>query len=198
MNAFGAFADAETYLASVAAHAYVGPDGELESWVPTPLAREVELRFLLDQVDDADDRASLEAALGDTVLAGDRPSPDPALRDSLRTEPARTVHDLLTSASLAEATRAISDLPDASLAFVDAISPVRHLAGLHASVYLMHETEDHHVPYVETRALAEALEPPVGWCGTPSSGSSTTSSPTTWTSWRPPPSCGSSCSTCGS
>src|SRR5688572_24497776 len=30
VNAFGAFADAETYLASVAAHAYVGPDGELE------------------------------------------------------------------------------------------------------------------------------------------------------------------------
>ena len=23
----------------------------------------------------------------------------------------------------------------------------------------MHETEDHHVPYVESRALAEALEP---------------------------------------
>jgi acetyl esterase/lipase len=159
VNAFGAFADAETYLASVAAHAYVGPHRELESWLPTPLAREVELRFLLEQVEDVDDRATLDTAFGDAVLAGDRPSPDAALRASLGTEEARTVHDLLTSASLTDAARAIGALPDESLAFVDAISPVRHLAGLSASVFLMHETEDHHVPYVESRALAEALEP---------------------------------------
>ena len=129
------------------------------AWLPTPLAREVELRFLLEQVDDADDRATLDAAFGDAVLAGDRPSPDAALRASLGTEEARTVHDLLTSASLTDAARAIGALPDESLAFVDAISPIRHLAGLSASVFLMHETEDHHVPYVESRALAEALEP---------------------------------------
>jgi acetyl esterase/lipase len=159
VNAFGAFADAETYLASVAAHAYVGPGGELEPWLPTPLAREVELRFLLEQVGDAGDRAALDAAFGAAVLAGERPSPDAGLRASLATREARTVHDLLTSASLTDAARAIGALSDESLAFVDAISPVRHLAGLRASIFLMHDTEDHHVPYVESRALAEALEP---------------------------------------
>jgi dienelactone hydrolase len=158
VNAFGAFADARTYLTSVAAHAYVGPGRELRSWLPTPLAREVYLAFLLDQVEEPDDRAALEAGLGDAVLAGERSSPDRALRESLQTDVARTVHDLLTATTLTEAVRFIDHLPDESLAFVDAISPVRHLAGLRASVYLMHETEDHHVPFMQSRTLAEALE----------------------------------------
>ncbi len=47
VNAFGAFADAETYLASVASHAYVDADGAAVDWEPSPLAREVYLRFVL-------------------------------------------------------------------------------------------------------------------------------------------------------
>ncbi len=50
-------------------------------------------------------------------------------------------------------------MPAESLTFMDAISPLRHLDGLRADVHLMHETEDHHVPYVESRSLVEALEP---------------------------------------
>ena len=38
------------------------------------------------------------------------------------------------------------------------ISPVRHLDGLEADIFVMHETTDHHVPFVESRALASALE----------------------------------------
>ena len=49
-------------------------------------------------------------------------------------------------------------LPEEAQAFIAAISPIRHLA-LAADVHLMHETEDHHVPFTETRALASALEP---------------------------------------
>ena len=158
VNAFGAFSDAETYLASVSAHAYVGPGRELRSWLPTPLAREVYLTFLLDQVDDADDRSALEAGLGDAVLAGERSPSDPELRRLLRTDVARTVHALLTASNLTDAARSIDALPAESLAFIDAISPARHLAGMEADVYLMHETEDHHVPFVESRALAGALE----------------------------------------
>jgi dienelactone hydrolase len=158
VNAFGAFADAETYLASVSAHAYLGADGSPVAWTPTPLAREVYLAFLLDQVDNADDRAALEGAFGESILAGDRPVADPELRESLDSAVARTVHDLLTAGSPDEARRAIDELPAESLAFIDAISPSRHLAGIDADVYLMHETEDHHVPFVESRSLASALE----------------------------------------
>ena len=157
VNAFGAFADAETYLASVASHAHLGAEPEV-SWMPTPLAREVFLHFLLDQVSDPDDRAMLEAAFSDAILAGDRPQPEADLRAALASDGARTIHDLLTAASLDAALRVIGDLPAESLAFIDAISPARHLGGLVADVYLMHETEDHHVPYVESRRLASALE----------------------------------------
>lgn len=157
VNAFGAFADASTYLASVSADAYRDPSGELVPWTPTPLARDVHLEFLLDQVDDADDRERLETAYSAAIRAGERPSRDTDVSAQLDTDAARTVEELLTAGSLSEARAAIDRLPDDSLAFIDAISPVRHLDGLSAEVHLMHETEDHHVPFVESRALAEAL-----------------------------------------
>ena len=157
VNAFGAFADASSYLASVAAHAYRAPGGELIPWTPTPLARDVYLTFLLEQVEDADDRARLETAYAAAIRAGERPPRATDVSAQLNTDAARTVEELLTAGSLSEARAAIDRLPDDSLAFIDAISPVRHLDGLSAEVHLMHETEDHHVPFVESRALAEAL-----------------------------------------
>ncbi|MGZ8475435.1 MAG: dienelactone hydrolase family protein [Candidatus Limnocylindria bacterium] len=159
VNAFGSFADAQSYLASVAAHAYRGPDGKPVEWTPSPLAREVFLRFVLDQVDSEPDRHALDAALGAPILAGERPAPDAGLRDALDTDAGRAVHDLLTVSSLDAATDAIAAMPAESLGFMDAISPGRHLNGLRARVYLMHETEDHHVPYVESRSLVETLDP---------------------------------------
>jgi acetyl esterase/lipase len=158
VNAFGAFGDASTYLASVAAHAYRGGDGRDLAWTPSPLAREIYVRFMLDQVADVGDRGALDRALGSVVMAGARPPPDPALRASLETAAARTINDLLTARSLADAERAIDALPAASRSFFDAISPARHVDGLRTGVYLMHETEDHHVPFVESRALASVLD----------------------------------------
>ena len=159
VNAFGAFGDARSYLASVAAHAFRGPDGDPVPWTPSPLAREVFLRFVLDQVDSEPDRQAIDAALGAAILAGERPAPDAGLRDALGTAAGRAVYDLLTVSSLEAATEAIAAMPADSLRFMDAISPLRHLDGLRADVHLMHETEDHHVPYVESRSLVEALDP---------------------------------------
>jgi acetyl esterase/lipase len=158
VNAFGAFADAETYLASVAAHAYVAPDGSEVPWTPTPLAREVFLRFVLDQVEDSRDRRALEGGIGDVVLAGSREPPPPELRDRLASAAGVAAHDLLAATSLEDARAAVGRLSPESLAFIDAISPRRHVDGLEADVYLMHEVEDHHVPYVESRAIADGLE----------------------------------------
>ena len=55
------------------------------------------------------------------------------------------------------AERAIGALPAESRSFIDAISPIRHVDGLRTDVYLMHDTADHHVPFVESRSLASAL-----------------------------------------
>jgi acetyl esterase/lipase len=158
VNAFGAYADASTYLAAVSAHAYRSDDGEEVPWTPSALAREVYLGFMLAQVADGGDRRALQRALGDAVLAGARQPADPELRSSLETDVARTIHDLLTAASLADAERAIDALPAASRAFIGVISPARHPGGLRADIHLMHETEDHHVPFVESRALAAVLD----------------------------------------
>jgi dienelactone hydrolase len=158
VNAFGAYADASSYLASVSAQATRSADGQEVAWSPSPLAREVYLRFMLDQVPGTADRAALERALGDAVLHADRPPrPDAELRASLDTDAARLIHDLLTAATLEDAERAIAALPDASQAFIAAISPVRHLDGLRAQVHLMHEREDRHVPFAESETLASAL-----------------------------------------
>ena len=157
LNAFGAFADAETYLASVAAHQYLD-DGEPVAWEPTPLAREVFFRFVIDQVSNRRDREALERAFGADILAGERPAPDPQLRDALAVASARFIHDLLTARDLDAARAAIRALPAESQAFIEQISPIHHLDGLRAGIHLMHETEDHHVPFVESRVLAAAME----------------------------------------
>ena len=158
VNAFGAYADARRYLASVAAHAYVDEDGNPVAWTPTPLAREVYLSFVLDQVEDGDDRGRLERAVSAAVLAGERPANDASVRESLETRVADTAYDLLTARTLDDAARAIAALPPHAQAFMHALSPAEHVEGLLASVHLMHETEDHHVPFVESRRLASVYE----------------------------------------
>jgi dienelactone hydrolase len=156
VNAFGAFADAGTYLAAVSAHAYRADDNREVEWTPSALAREVYLRFMLDQVPDTGDRDALRSAFGAAILAGERPAGDSELRAGLESDAARVVHDLLTAPDLASAEATVAALPAAANAFVDAISPVRHLP-VATEVHLMHETEDHHVPFVESRRLADAL-----------------------------------------
>ncbi|MEP6681053.1 MAG: hypothetical protein ABJB65_06195 [Chloroflexota bacterium] len=156
VNAFGAFGDAATYLASVAAHAYVDPSGRIVPWEPTQLARDVFARLLLDAVADGGDRAALQKRYAAEIHGSGRTSPDARLRASLA-DGSRAVYDLLTASSLADARRAIAALPAPVRALIHVISPLEHLDGLRARVYLMHEITDHHVPFVESRTLAAAL-----------------------------------------
>ncbi len=196
VNAFGAFADAATYLAAVSAHAYRAADGSAVPWTPTPLAREVYLRFLLAQVDDERDRRLLDEAFGEPILAAERPAADASLRASLETDAARRS----TTCSPRPPwrwprTRSLRCPPRPSPSSTPSRPSATSTASA-ADIHLMHETEDHHVPFVESRALASALEP--GGCSrrTPSSGCSTMSSPTTWTWWPRRRSSSSCCSTC--
>lgn len=157
VNAFGAFADAATYLAAVSAHAYRDDDGRAVPWTPSPLAREVYLRFVLDQVSSQRDRERLRAAFEDAILAGARPAPDPAVRAALDGADARAVHDLVTAPTLDEAEAAVASLPATVRRFIEAISPAGAIDGLRTEVHLMHEVEDRHVPFVESRRLAALL-----------------------------------------
>ena len=82
----------------------------------------------------------------------------PSLRGSLETDGARSIHDLLTTSTLEDARGGDRSLPAPARETIDALSPVRHLADIRAEVHLMHDTDDHHVPFVESRALASALD----------------------------------------
>lgn len=155
VDAFGSFADAGRYLASVVAGAYRGDDGAPVTWQPAQLARDVGLGMLLDLVDDPDDRRALDAAYGPAVRAGARPSRDPGLR--LETTAARSVERLLLARYLDAAESAVRALPAGARATLDALTPAGHLDGLRARTFLMHDVSDAYVPYVESRALAAEL-----------------------------------------
>jgi acetyl esterase/lipase len=155
VNAFGSYADAPRFLASVMAGAYDGPDGNPVAWQPAQLARDVAAGLLLDLVDDPRDRVSLESAYVDPIRAGARPDLDTTL--DLRSAAARAVERLLVARDLHAAQSAVARLPDTAQATLDALSPRGHLDTLRARAFLMHDLSDAYVPYPESRALAAEL-----------------------------------------
>jgi hypothetical protein len=53
----------------------------------------------------------------------------------------------------------VEGLAPRSQELLDALSPLDHLDGLRTDIYLMHESNDFHVPFVESRRLAAELGP---------------------------------------
>jgi acetyl esterase/lipase len=156
VNAFGAFADARDYVAELAAHAY-RLDGREVDWRPTRLALEGFPRLVLHEIPSARDRRLLAGALEASLASGARPAFDADLARRLGSR-ARAFYRLLVAPDLAAARDAVARLPADTRANLAALSPVEHLRGIEAPVHLMHERDDHHVPYVESRRLAEALK----------------------------------------
>jgi dienelactone hydrolase len=156
VNAFGAFADARDYVAELAAHAYALGGREVQ-WRPTRLALEGFPRLVLHEVRSARDRRLLSGALEASLASGAHPALDRDLARRLGTR-GRAFYRLLVAPDLAAARAAVGKLPADTRTTLAALSPVEHLQGIKAPVHLMHERDDHHVPYTESRRLAEALE----------------------------------------
>ena len=154
VNAFGAFADARSYVASLAARAY-RLDGREVRWTPTRLALEGFPRLVLGHVRDPLQRQLLTAAV-QPLATGGRLTLDSRLAARLDPD-ARAIYRLLAARNLAEADRAVAALPARVRALLDDLSPVRGLGGVKAKVHLMHELDDNLVPFVESRKLATAL-----------------------------------------
>ena len=157
LDAFGAYADTSSYLASVASHSYIGTDGSVVAWDPAELTRRVFNDFMLDQVHLDADRRALQGAYANAILLGAQPVPDATLRDRLGSD-GRAVYDLLMSSSWDEARAAVDALPTSTRRIIGDVSPMEHLDRLETKVYLMHEVADRWVPFVESRKLAGALE----------------------------------------
>jgi acetyl esterase/lipase len=156
VNAFGAYADAREYLADVATHSFT-EGGALEAWRPSQLTLEVFARLMLGLVADATDRQALQRAYQSVVVGGALPAPDPRLAATLSTGEGRAVYALLTSGTLERAREVLDRLPVSIQSLLSALSPVRHLQAIRADVFLMADTADPYIPFVQSRELASGL-----------------------------------------
>ncbi len=150
VNFFGGYDDALVLLREVAARQIALGEGRYARWEPDPLARSIFANVLLENVDDAADRAVVSRALVDGAML------TPEQRFGLA-ERARLVYDLFFADGPARVDALLLSLPQDLRERLRAISPSAHVATLRARMYLMHDTDDAFVPYVESRRLAARL-----------------------------------------
>ncbi len=150
VNFFGGYFNARDLVLSAVSSSRFG-DGVKEPWKPDSLTLEVVRTHLIEGVRDESERALLNRVfvLRDAVL-------DPATVDALSPE-SRAVFEMLSGTSLSRATELIKELPPATLASLDAISPSTRIGDLRARILIMHDREDDLVPSEESRRLANAL-----------------------------------------
>jgi len=154
VGAFGAYADAGDLATMVLSRQYE-LDGEVVSWEPRLLVRQVSFRLVIDQVPDEADRDALRAAY--KAYNDEGIHPFPVVEVELRTEAGRAAQAIVATDSLAESQAAVAAAPEGMRDVLDGISPLSHLDEIHARVYLMHDTGDHHIPFVASRQMAAVL-----------------------------------------
>ncbi len=157
LNAFGAYADAETLLVDVATRSVV-LDGAVVPWEPGSLTKQVFLGLLLDAVAAGPERDAIEAAAGPLIL-GDGPtleSYDPAIA-ALLSGDAAAAYRLATATDRVTAEAAVAALSPERQALLAAISPAGRLDGLRAPVFLMHDEGDTAIPFAHLEPLADAI-----------------------------------------
>ena len=158
VNAFGAYADAGEYLAEVASQEMT-VDGRTVPWNSSGLTRQIFGRLVQNLVPDAADRAAVGAAIKAFIGTGRVPTLDAALAAGLSSPQARAIYALLTAGSLDRARALVAALPASVSDLLDALSPIHHLQPIRADVFLMYDTADSYVPYVQSVELAAALMP---------------------------------------
>jgi pimeloyl-ACP methyl ester carboxylesterase len=153
VNAFGSYEDATNLVRAAATRslAYAGID---EVWEPNPLTLWVIARQLVDTLPDPHDRDVLDRL----YLQSDQTARDDV--DSM-TPGGRAALGLLDGLSPEEAEAALAQLPPATIARLQGISPARVLDRLTTPLFIMHDRGDHFVPYTESRRLAAAAPPSV-------------------------------------
>jgi dienelactone hydrolase len=155
VGAFGAYADAAEIMTDVASHQY-RIDGQIVDWHPTLLVRQVVFGLVTNQISDGRDHGYVYGAYDSLNNEDVHPLPDADL--PLRTEAARAAEAILLADTLPQAEAALAAAPSDLTAILDGISPIRHVAGIQARVYLMHDIGDQHIPYSHAHELLSAME----------------------------------------
>jgi len=155
VGSFGAYSDLGELIPSVVSHQY-RIDGELRDWMPALLVRQMVFGLVTAQVTDGRDHGYLYGAYDGLNNEGIHPLPKADI--PLRTDIGRAVEALILADTLPEAEAVLAAVPPERLTLLDEISPLRHVAGIKAPVYLMHDTGDRHIPYSNAHELLAALE----------------------------------------
>ncbi len=142
----GAFADARTLAAEIQSGAALQGDGSWRPWQPHPLAREVFLQGLVEDVEDPYDRAELR-----------RWVEDPSYQPTAVSHRARLTRDLLATRDADEALRLVHALSDDAGDRLGALSPVEVGGRVRAATILLVDRSDPLVPAAHTERFRQAL-----------------------------------------
>jgi dienelactone hydrolase len=155
VGAFGAYADAGEIMTSVASHQYRLGD-QIVDWDPALLVRQMVFGLVTDQVVNGRDHGYLYGAYDDLNNHDVHPIPDAHL--PLASEAGRAAEAIILAKTLPQAEAALAAAPANLRHILDGISPIRYVAGIKTTVFLMHDVSDHHIPYANSRELAAAME----------------------------------------
>lgn len=154
--AFGAYYNALDTLTAIGSRR-LRYNGLAQPWEPDPHSVEVMALQLINDLSDADDRATLCTIFVD---AHDQHLCDATGSDvgvGGLTSEGRAAYEVLTSDDPARAGALLDELPPSLIVRLQRLSPSQTLDGLRAEVYLIHDRGDAFIPYVESRRLRDAL-----------------------------------------
>ena len=149
VNAFGGYYSAESLFWAMTTR-QIELDGSTEPWEPTHDALVWFSQQLINSIEDAETRSSLERAF----VSGEPLAPAEVEALSL---PGRMVYEALTNRDPQRAGELFQALPEALMSELARLSPSTTLKGLKTAVYIMHDRNDTYIPYTESRRLAAAL-----------------------------------------
>ena len=146
VNASGPYYDLQD-LARAIGTGTRSSNGQLISWTPDKLTKEVTTLLLVESLDLTAERDQVRQAFA----SGREPGPGELSRE------AAAVYRILAGGTSEQVESAVVALPAELLAKMEVVSPATYADQIEAPVLLMHDRDDELVPSDESRRLAEAL-----------------------------------------
>jgi len=150
VNAFGAYHDIFDVLSAVITNELHG-DESIVSWWPETRAKDIFMRGVLNVLSDPEDEPILGSFLRN-------PEEFQLIDGNGLSEEGKAILLLLQAENLAEFDVARSKLPNQLRKRLNAISPSQHINNLNTKVFLMHDTGDRMIPFIESRRMFTALD----------------------------------------
>ncbi|MCL0043150.1 prolyl oligopeptidase family serine peptidase [Dehalococcoidia bacterium] len=150
VNAFGAYHDIFEMLSAVITNE-LHNDGSIVDWRPEMRAKDIFMRGALNVLSDPEDKPILSFFLQSPEMF--------QLADAEGlSEEGSAILLLLQAKNRAEFDMARSNLPNQLRQRLNAISPSQHIDNLNTKVFLMHDTGDRMIPFIESRRMFTALD----------------------------------------